>query len=77
MAGNIKLADIACSCGYPKTCTVFTMEELDQALEEAREGGSLMLIEVMSRIGSREDLGRPFVSTLDNKKNFMDHMKKQ
>ncbi len=77
VAGNIKLADIACSCGYPKTCTVFTMEELDRALAEAREGGSLMLIEVMSRIGSREDLGRPFVSTLDNKKNFMDHMKKQ
>ena len=35
----------------------------------------LTMIEVMSAIGARKDLGRPTLSPTENKENFMERLK--
>ena len=74
VAGELDLVEIAKACGYPKATRVASFEELDQALEDARDYGDLSLIEVLCSIGAREDLGRPTTTALENKKGFMDYL---
>ena len=74
VAGELDLVEIAKACGYPKATRVASFEELDQALEDARNYGDLSLIEVLCSIGAREDLGRPTTTALENKKGFMDYL---
>ena len=51
-----------------------TLEELDRALAEARDGERLCLIEVKCALGARPDLGRPTTTALENKEAFMAHL---
>ena len=72
---NLKVADVARDCGYPYTVTVASAEDLDRELAAAKERKDLSLIEVKCAIGSRDDLGRPTTTALENKENFMEYLK--
>ena len=74
VAESIDLVAIAKACGYQSACSVSDFEELDAALNHAKEANELSFIEVKSSIGSREDLGRPTTTALENKQNFMDYL---
>lgn len=76
VADHIDLIKIAKSCGYPLAISVENMYDLKMALLEAKKQRHLVFIEVKAKIGARSDLGRPTISTLENKKNFMDYLRK-
>lgn len=75
VAGNIELAAVAKACGYPETVSVDNFDDLDKELERAKQNDYLSMIEVKCAIGARENLGRPTITTIDNKKNFMEYLK--
>ena len=75
VASEIDLVAIAKACGYPNAVTVETFEDLDEALEVAKNRKELSLIEVKCSIGARDDLGRPTTTALENKQNFMDYLR--
>ena len=69
--GRVDLPGVARACGYPEAVSVDTYERLDEELRKARLLGGLRLIEVKCALGSRENLGRPTTSALQNKEAFM------
>ena len=69
------LPAVAKACGYPDVVSVDDPESLDRELAAARERNELSLIEVKCAIGARDDLGRPTTTALENKINFMEHLK--
>ncbi len=77
VAPDIDLAGIARSCGYPYAACAADFEELDTELKNAKDRRGLSFIEIKSVLGSREDLGRPTIPAIDNKKNFMTFLKDQ
>lgn len=74
VAGSIDLVKVAEACGYPNAVSVDTFDDLDKELEAAKDRNELSLIEVKCSIGSRDDLGRPTTTTLENKRSFMDYV---
>ena len=74
VAQRIDLTAIAKACGYVHTAQVSTPEELDHALQAAKEQQGLTLIEVRCAIGARADLGRPTTTPLENKRAFMQNL---
>lgn len=71
VAGKVDLCAIARACGYPRVFSVDCPEELNQALEAAKEGGQLTFLEVKCALGARENLGRPATTPQQNKAAFM------
>lgn len=74
VAHNIDLVKIAYACGYPNAVCAKTFEELDKEIELAKSRDELSFIEVKCSIGSRENLGRPTTTPLENKLGFMTHL---
>lgn len=74
VADKIDLVAIAKGCGYPNAVSVHTLEELEAELNAAKNRNELSLIEAQCAIGSREDLGRPTTTALENKRNFMEYL---
>lgn len=74
VASRMDLVGIAKACGYPNAICVNTYEELDKELKAAKLREELSLIEVKCSIGSREDLGRPTLTALENKCNFVEYL---
>ncbi len=74
-AGKTDLAAVAKACGYKKVLTACSADELDAALDTAKQSGVLTFIEVKAAIGARADLGRPTVSPKENMAAFMGHLK--
>lgn len=77
VAGQMDLTAVALGCGYPRAVRVSTFEELDRELNVAKEGRELVLIEALSSIGAREDLGRPTTTARENKERFMEELAQQ
>lgn len=73
-AGTVDIAAAARACGYPSAVCVDSFEDLDNELEKAKTADHLCLIEVKCAIGSREDLGRPTLTAMENKNNFMNFL---
>ena len=71
VAGRIDLKKIADGCGYPFCETVNSYDELNDALEEAKNTNTLAFIEARVAIGARNNLGRPTTSPRENKEAFM------
>lgn len=76
VGNKIDLVGIAMACGYPYAVSVDTFEKLDEELKIVKKHDTLSLIEVKCSVGSRSDLGRPTIMTLESKKNFMAYLKK-
>lgn len=74
VANQIDLAAIAKACGYPYAVSVNNLKDLDSELEHAKARNELSMIEIKCSIGSRENLGRPTTTALDNKRKFMEHL---
>ncbi|MCD7892804.1 MAG: phosphonopyruvate decarboxylase [Erysipelotrichaceae bacterium] len=74
VAGNINIVEIAKACGYSNAVSVENFNDLDKELLNAKESNELYFIEVKCSIGSREDLGRPTTTSLENKENFMRYL---
>ncbi len=72
VADDIDLTAIAKACGYPGAVCVDGYDELDKALESAKNSDQLSFIEVKCAIGAREDLGRPTTTAKENRMNFME-----
>ncbi|MEY8339337.1 phosphonopyruvate decarboxylase [Lachnospiraceae bacterium 62-35] len=76
VASKIDLAAIAKACGYPNVVCVDNFEDLDKELEVAKARNELSFVEVKCSIGARDNLGRPTATTFENKRNFMEYLKK-
>lgn len=73
---DIDIPSIAKSCGYKKTFTVSTFEDLKAYLKILVEAKGPVLLEVKVRKGARKDLGRPTTSPIENKDMFMKFLAK-
>ena len=71
VAGKIDITVVAKACGYKYTVRVDDFDNLDRELIKAKERKTLSLIEVMCSIGARDDLGRPTMTAIENKNEFM------
>jgi len=72
---NIDIVNLFKSVGYSKVYSVSSFDELDKILNIVKNEDELTFIEVKSKIGSRENLGRPTIKPIDNKINFMNYLK--
>lgn len=76
VAFGIDLVKIAIACGYPIAVCVDNLIDLDRELERAKRADELYFVEVKCSLGAREDLGRPTTTALENKKSFMEFLRK-
>jgi len=75
VAGQIDLVAIAKACGYSNAVCVNNIENLDKELMYAKSSNELCMTEVKSSIGARDNLGRPTITALDNRRCFMEYLK--
>lgn len=71
VASNIDMVGIAKACGYYYAVSVSNYEELDEELHNAKNRRKLSFLEIKCQVGARSDLGRPTLTALENKKEFM------
>ena len=74
---DIDIPAIAMANNYKSALRVSSEDELITALQNIDKDAYPALIEVMTRTGSRDNLGRPTIKAVDNKKNFMSNLAKQ
>lgn len=72
-AAGMTYADIAKASGYKNVYQVQDEEALKSCMEMVKNNKELTFVEVLVAIGSRDDLGRPKESAVENKKNFMEY----
>ena len=71
VANIVNMTDIAKACGYKNVFCVDKATDLENALSSAKYYSGLGFIEIKCSIYSRDDLGRPTIEPLTNKKDFM------
>ncbi len=71
---NIDIPALAMASKYKSATTVSTAKELDMALKSITENTCPALIEIKVRVGSRDNLGRPTIKPVDNKRDFMKNL---
>lgn len=74
VASKIDLCKIAEGCGYDNVMYAADEDELQQALEVAKQSHELCFIEVKATIGARKELGRPNTTAVQNKNLFMEFL---
>ncbi len=74
IAFDINIPAIAKANNYKYAVRVSTNEELINALGNIDKNSYPALIEVMTRTGSRDNLGRPTIKPVDNKNDFMKNL---
>ena len=67
---------IARACGYTHAVTAETEREIKEGLEKILQQEGPSLIEIRVGINSREDLGRPKTTPIENKEAFMKFLEK-
>ena len=73
---QVDFVAVAKACGYARTVSVADEAALREALSGAAAGRESCFIEVKCAIGSREDLGRPTQSTIENKNAFISYLRR-
>ena len=71
---DIDIPKIALANNYKLAISVSSSEELKKALNNLKNDNYPALIEVMVKVGARENLGRPTIKPVDNKKDFMQNL---
>lgn len=71
---GIDIPSIAKACGYRHVWTVANREDIVSALGSALAQNGPTLIEIKVGINSREDLGRPKTTPIENKEAFMNFL---
>ncbi len=74
VAFNVDVPALAKANNYKSALSVETASELDKALQNIDTKNCPTLIEVKVQVGSRDDLGRPTISPVENKKSFMKNL---
>jgi len=74
VAGGADLAAIALACGYRYVHEANDAQSLKIALEQAKAQKGPVFVEALVALGSRADLGRPTVSTQENKRAFIEFL---
>ena len=74
VAAGIDFVNIAKACGYPGAISVDSFNALDMVLDRAKNRDGLMLIEIKCSIGARDNLGRPTIAAVKNKRDFMEFL---
>lgn len=75
-SGALDFSGIAAACGYDVAPCASTPEELAAALASAGGSDKPWFLEVQLALGTRNDLGRPKVTTQQAKENFMSFLSK-
>lgn len=73
---GIDICAIARACGYKEALTVTTAEEFDALVDRLTSLEGPVLIELRIRINSRDNLGRPTTTPIENKVAFMGNLQK-
>lgn len=68
---GIDMCAIAKACGYKEAVTITTGEEFEELSKTINTIEGPVLVELRVRIGSRENLGRPTTTPIENKEAFM------
>jgi len=73
---TVEFDKVALACGYKAAKTIERKADLTDALKEmkASEGPQMLIVKVNK--GARKDLGRPTTKPIDNKKAFMEVLRK-
>ena len=74
IAFDIDIPSIAIANNYKYAVRVSTNEELKDVLKNIDKDSYPVLIEIMTRTGSRDNLGRPTIKPVDNKNDFMKNL---
>lgn len=75
VAANIDFLKIAEGCGYPYVVSIEEYSQLETELRDAKQRQKLSFLEIKCAIGSRENLGRPTITTMENKELFMEYLR--
>ena len=74
VARSIKLTDIALSCGYDKAVSIANEKELIRIINEYNNTDSIF-VEVNTKPGNRDGIGRPTNSPMKNKILLMERLR--
>ena len=74
---KINFSKIAKNCGYKKVKKISTYTELKNSIKWLNSNEGPLLLEILIKNGSRENLGRPKESPYENKLNFMKKIKNE
>ena len=74
VAFGIDIPKIALANGYKSALSISTMAELNDFLSNMKTYDCPLLVEIKVKTGSRDDLGRPTIKPVDNKKDFMQNL---
>lgn len=77
VADGIDLVKIAKANNYKYAVSVSSPETLDDVLEQLENLEGPALIEIKTKVGSRDDLGRPTIKPVDNKTAMMQNFNTQ
>lgn len=72
---EIDICAIARSCGYSDALSISTQEEMEKLAEKINDLTGPVLIELRVGIDSRDNLGRPTSTPIENKQMFMQNLK--
>jgi phosphonopyruvate decarboxylase len=68
---KVDFLTVAQGCGYKATFRASSADEIAEAVRKLREIDGPALLEIRVNQGTRNDLGRPKTTPIDNKKEFM------
>lgn len=72
---QLDIPSIAKACGYKVAMTASSKSEIENEIKRLQETDGPSLLEIKVKIDSRDDLGRPTTTPIENKENFMDFIK--
>lgn len=72
---DVDFTQVAKGYQYENVRSVDSKEELSKVIGQIRNTQGPFLLEIKVGINSRENLGRPTISPVDNKKNFTENLK--
>lgn len=73
---NIDMPTIAIACGYKVVFEASDEESLLWAIQQLKVTKGPALLEIKVKVGSREDLGRPTTTPIENKEAYMDFLER-
>ena len=75
VSDKIDIKSILIACGFAKTYEARTKNEIAEAINKMKVDGKCALI-LYTKQGSRDDLGRPTTTPIENKESYMKQFKK-
>ncbi len=74
VASSVDFKHVALGCGYRAAYHITTYDELNEVLQQIKNKKGPILLEIKSAIGSRDNLGRPTSTPIENKRVFMNYL---